>query len=1453
MRANQRVDATPTRLTKLGPVTIAPGARAEDVARTLVSIDNQTFADGDVTIHIAANDSADASNGREPWLPPAGEARGARGALRFGVTVVAGARLAPTAIEKIAWTFLSFPDAGYVWASRSPCPRCATQKAARPGASEDPATVLAWRHTAPTASDAESADAAFAIGITIHVTETLSWTIRGSVAGAGPYLKVPRTSRLICLALNPHRLCRPGDPVTFEPGPAISVPAGEPRLLMIVPWLAMGGADKFNLDVMRVLSARGWHVTVATTLSGNDAWHDEFSSLTDDVFMLPRIARLPDWPRIIRHLIETRRVDTVLVTNSEFGYHLLPALRQTAPSVFFADYCHMEQEDWKDGGYPRLAAQYQPDLDRNLVATQHLKHWLAAREADTSKIDVLYVDVDPEEWTPSAGVRAEVRRSLGISEDTTLILFAARLDAQKQPDVLAATLERLYDAQVPYHAVVAGDGPDRARFEARLRRSPAQMPVTMLGAVPNTEVKRLMRAADIFFLPSAMEGLAFAIYEAMACGVCVVGAAVGGQPELVVDGCGVLIDPGKLHTQPEQYAEVLKDLIRRPAHRQALGRAARAQLIRHVTGNNFGPRLDRLLRPPHRVEHRRPAAEPLASAIAAASAAVDTSRLESSRESRMMELPFKERVIDVEGLFWNLRLTCDLDRVLEIGCGTGLFVRRLLEEGGDAFGMDNDTNALHVAEQHVPGRTRFFDAGPLPFADDAFDTIVCHGRLLDRSPEAIERFAAELRRVARRHAAVSVPAGAPGREWWDACFLRAGWRRHPALFRVVDYCTLDAEADALLLYEKIPDAALEAWPLRALAVERDLHMDMLREAGRRSDAHMQRYAYAATLVRQNDVVLDIASGLGYGLAIMAATGRPKKLIGVDTSALAVEYARTMYADAARDIECRQGDAHDLGTIPDHSVHLVVSFETLEHVARPDLFLREVARVLAPGGRFVGSIPNEWLDETGRDPNPHHLHVFDAERLVASFTTPFLFETLIAQTAGGGMKAIGVKGRSWQRVEPAAAATETAEWWIAVAMKDPFMGAGVPYQETVNAGGSHGYRPAAVAFSEAYDNPWLRHALVSAGLRISNPVLLRETLERVCDSSADGSVQQGAALCVLGYQLLDQTAPSGHLLTHLRDVEAWLSAAGQTRHHLRWRVSLEYLAGRLSLVVGLRAAALQWFERCAAHDASQFSPLLATKTVDAAWMAGQMHSCDGNGDAARHWWRAGLEHARLACAADWREVIGDSDDPFVFGLRELGTVLDLATRCAAGLRGLDGREHAPGRTAEMRIGECRAEASRLQTREIESLKDLLQQQANLKGQLLYTNNRLRALREKVAAVAPSGAAARTPVPRVGVFGSGDGAMRVWEALLGGTCARVAWFADNAASRQGQTLLGLDIVAPGAVHAKGFDAIVIGSTSRDAILDQLQGLGVERARVLTPDLDRPVEDIREEIAAGLSAIN
>jgi 2-polyprenyl-3-methyl-5-hydroxy-6-metoxy-1,4-benzoquinol methylase len=120
--------------------------------------------------------------------------------------------------------------------------------------------------------------------------------------------------------------------------------------------------------------------------------------------------------------------------------------------------------------------------------------------------------------------------------------------------------------------------------------------------------------------------------------------------------------------------------------------------------------------------------------------------------------------------------------------------------------------------------------------------------------------------------------------------------------------------------------------------------------------HVYRYAFACRFVRGKRV-LDIACGEGYGSAALQKTGAAN-VIGVDVSESTCSHARNKYW-----LDARPGTAERI-PLPDNSVDVVVSFETIEHVPDPDCFLDECVRVLAPGGRLVISTPNKEI-YTGR--------------------------------------------------------------------------------------------------------------------------------------------------------------------------------------------------------------------------------------------------------------------------------------------------------------------------------------------------------------------------------------------------------------------------------------------------------------------------------------------------------
>jgi glycosyltransferase involved in cell wall biosynthesis len=412
----------------------------------------------------------------------------------------------------------------------------------------------------------------------------------------------------------------------------------KPRLLLLVPWLTMGGADKFNLDMLAQLTQRGWEITIATTLRGDTSWLPLFARYTPDIFPLPHFLRLVDYPRFLGYLMQSRQIDVVLVSNSELGYLLLPHIRAQCPDVTLVDFCHMEEEHWKNGGHPRAAVAHQPLLDLNIVASQHLKHWMIQRGADAQRIAPCYINVDVQTWSPDAAQRAEVRRKLAIDAQVPVIIYAARLCAQKQPEVFGQTMHWLAQKAVDFIALVVGDGPEGEALQALIGKHRLQQHVRLLGAVSNERVRACMMAADVFFLPSQWEGIALSIYEAMACGLPIVGADVGGQRELVTPECGILLPRSDVQTEAVQYAAVLTDLLAHPQRRQAMGKAGRARISQHFRLEQMGERMVTLLHEARQAHTTRPQLAPSTGVgWGCAAQAIEYMRLFEGAEALWME------------------------------------------------------------------------------------------------------------------------------------------------------------------------------------------------------------------------------------------------------------------------------------------------------------------------------------------------------------------------------------------------------------------------------------------------------------------------------------------------------------------------------------------------------------------------------------------------------------------------------------------------------------------------------------------------------------------------------------------------------------------------------------------------------------------------------------------------
>ena len=191
------------------------------------------------------------------------------------------------------------------------------------------------------------------------------------------------------------------------------------------------------------------------------------------------------------------------------------------------------------------------------------------------RIHVVRLGVDTPEAGPAEREAAarKLRAELGVGEDATVLLTLGRLVRRKGARWFVAEvlprLERELQHDVVY--AIAGDGPEAEPIAAAAQQAGVGGRVRLLGRVDDDERELLMRGADLFVQPNVpvpgdMEGFGLVVIEAVLRGTPVVGAAMEGILDAIVDGeTGLLVTPA----DADAWVATLRDLL---ADRAALAR-----------------------------------------------------------------------------------------------------------------------------------------------------------------------------------------------------------------------------------------------------------------------------------------------------------------------------------------------------------------------------------------------------------------------------------------------------------------------------------------------------------------------------------------------------------------------------------------------------------------------------------------------------------------------------------------------------------------------------------------------------------------------------------------------------------------------------------------------------------------------------------------------------------------
>jgi glycosyltransferase involved in cell wall biosynthesis len=194
--------------------------------------------------------------------------------------------------------------------------------------------------------------------------------------------------------------------------------------------------------------------------------------------------------------------------------------------------------------------------------------------------ELVHVPIEVIPYTTSLPAPPAPRAERRSAAGPFTVLFVGRLVERKGVSHLVEAVSLLRSG-VDVRLVIVGDGPERARIEARVREQRLDGRVVVRGRVSEAELQAAYAAADAFVLPAVMdrrgdtEGLGVVLLEAMNHRVPVIASAIGGITDIVEDGVsGLLVPPG----DATALAAALERLARAPDLSVSLGDAGYRRL-----------------------------------------------------------------------------------------------------------------------------------------------------------------------------------------------------------------------------------------------------------------------------------------------------------------------------------------------------------------------------------------------------------------------------------------------------------------------------------------------------------------------------------------------------------------------------------------------------------------------------------------------------------------------------------------------------------------------------------------------------------------------------------------------------------------------------------------------------------------------------------------------------------
>lgn len=314
------------------------------------------------------------------------------------------------------------------------------------------------------------------------------------------------------------------------------------NILFIIPWMVTGGADLFNLSLVKGLNKERYEITIISTEPNENVLRQEFENNENvRVYDLTSFLDKRYWVAFVNYIIQKENINLIFNSNSKTGYSMLPYIKSMYPEIPILDYVHMEEWYNRNGGYSRYSSMYNSIIDKTMVCNGNSKKILEEHfKRNSDEVQTVYIGVDEEKFNPDKYNKEELEQKyLGGKTNKKIISFICRISEQKRPLLFLEIIKKLKEKRQDFKVLVVGDGNLLGKMKEKAKKMNLLEDIIFLGEIKNTG--EIYKISNVTVNCSLKEGLALTSYESLSMNVPIVSSDVGGQKELISKDVGEIV------------------------------------------------------------------------------------------------------------------------------------------------------------------------------------------------------------------------------------------------------------------------------------------------------------------------------------------------------------------------------------------------------------------------------------------------------------------------------------------------------------------------------------------------------------------------------------------------------------------------------------------------------------------------------------------------------------------------------------------------------------------------------------------------------------------------------------------------------------------------------------------------------------------------------------------------